>query len=151
MKRVMFMFGIATMMLIGGCSRSGAGPDTAAVSGTVFLDGKPAAEVDVTFLNGSFSVLGRTDAEGNYKLSSGVAVGENKVYFSKITGPTGEMIASPEIDAGQLMAMMDPAIHPSRAPKQLIPAQYSDPAITTVSFVVPSSGATDADFELQTK
>lgn len=150
MQRVVSILGIVALAMCGGCGSSGTGPETAAVSGTVYLDGVPATDVDVTFMNGSYSILGRTDAEGKYELPSGAAVGENKIYFSKITGPAG-MNPVEGLDGGQLMAMRDPGVHPSRAPKQLIPDKYSDPTKTEVRFVVPSDGVAGADFELQTR
>lgn len=150
MRRSIGILGMAALALFGGCGKSGAGPETARVSGTLYLDGTPAADVDVHFMNGSYSVFARTDSDGKYELVSGAAVGENKIYFSKITCP--KLGTSPELglDEGQLMAMRDPGIHPSRMPEQVIPEEYSNPTKTKISFLVPSRGATGADFDLST-
>jgi hypothetical protein len=56
--------------LCAGCGR-GAGPELAAVTGTVTLDGEPLAHANITFVpegkNGSPS-YGGTDADGRYRL-----------------------------------------------------------------------------------
>ncbi len=141
---------IGAVVAIAGCSSS-TGPETAMVSGTVYLDGAPAAAVDVKFMNGTHSAFARTDAEGNFELATGAAVGENTVYFSKFDGAGFELNPDEGMDEGQLMAMRDPGVPSVKAPKQLIPAPYSDPGKTTVSFVVPSGGSDAAEFKLLTK
>jgi len=145
----MIAFVAATMLM--GCGKSDLGPETASVSGTVYLDGKPASGVDVTFLNSDYSVFARTDSEGRYELVSGAAVGENRVYFSKMSGLAIEMSPGETMDEGQLMAMSDPGIPKSMRPKQLIPVEYSDPLTSKVTFAVPSDGSEQADFKLTTK
>lgn len=151
MRRISYilLLAISTMMI--GCGKSGSGPPTAAVSGTVYMDGKPVPGVEITFLNSDYSVFGVTDSEGRYELVSGAAVGENKVYFSKMTGLKVDLNPDEGMDAGQLMAMSDPGVPKSLRPEQLIPIEYSDPTKSKVSFIVPDGGTEQADFKLQSK
>lgn len=144
-------FAVTTMIMITGCGNSESGPETAAVSGTVYLDGAPASGVEVNFINGEYTAFGRTDAEGRYEVVAGAAVGENKVYFTKYTGVKVEMDAANGMDEGQLLAMQNSGVRASRAPKQVIPAEYSDPTNTKVLYVVPDGGAEEADFKISTR
>ena len=99
-------------------------------------------------MNDNYSVFGVTDVKGRYELVSGAAVGENKVYFSKLTGLQVELDPEQGMDEGQLMAMSDPGVPKARRPKQLIPADFSDPSRSKVSFIVTTEGADQADFKL---
>ena len=139
--------GVVTTLM--GCGTTGSGPPTASVSGTVYLDGAPAAGVEVHFISGTHNAFGRTDEDGKYELVAGAALGENKVYFSKFEGLQFELDAAAGMDEGQLLAMSDRSVHASRVPKQVIPAEFSDPAKTKVRYVVPASGANNVDFKLQ--
>ena len=148
MRCVLYVLAIGIVSVITGCGAT-SGPETAMVAGTVYLDGKPAAEVDVNFINGKFSAFGRTNQDGRFELVAAAAVGENKVYFSKVTGTSFDLNPAEGIDEGQLMAMRDPGVHAARLPKQLIPEKYSDPIKTTISFMVPARGTEEAEFQLQ--
>ncbi len=150
MPRIANYLAAGLMLAAVGCSSS-TGPETAHISGTVLLDGAPAAGVDVTFMNGEYSAFARTDGEGKFELETGAAVGDNSVYFSKIEGQGLELDAAEGMDEGQLMAMRDPGLPAARVPRQLIPPQYSDPAKTTVHFDVPGAGADDVEFQLTSK
>ena len=119
------------------------------------MGGKPLADADVSFLNDTFVGFGKTDAEGSYRLVQGAAPGKNKVYISKFEGgaaPSAGMQLNPEagIDQGQLDAaqMGAAGLKKPAGPKQLVPADYSNPSTTKLSFDVTAEGSTGVDFNL---
>lgn len=78
------LYGLA-LLCLAGCGRDG--PETAAVSGTITLDGQPVPGAVITFFpddpTGSPS-YGGTDLQGNYKLmftfdKSGAMIGKQRV------------------------------------------------------------------------
>ncbi|MCS7021219.1 MAG: DUF4198 domain-containing protein [Gemmataceae bacterium] len=136
-----------------GCSDSR--PKFVPVSGRVLVDGKPVANLMVTFQpiqtdknkDPGPGSAGITDAEGRFvlKVSSqqysgdGAIVGKHKVRIGTVL--PGEGVAT------------DPSIgSPDDAPlagKELIPPQYNQDTILT--FEVPSSGTDQANFEIYIK
>lgn len=133
-----------------GCG-PGSGADKtplAPVSGTVKLDGAPAADVGVMFFPvgstpGSRTYYGSTDQSGRYELSAGGAqkgapVGEYKVTCSKFLKPDG----SPFKSDGQSPELA--------GAKESIPPRYSDQSQTELKATVKDGGAT-IDLELKSK
>ncbi len=142
-------------VLIGMAMSAGCGDGkkykTAPVAGTVTIDGKPIDGADVYFVGNGMNAVAKTDAQGKYELLQGAVVGENKVYFSKIVG--GTLTQEEGIDAGQMEAMaaaQGPAGMRS-GPKQMIPAEFSDPANMNITLMVPDEGTSSADFSLTSK
>ena len=122
------------------------------VSGTVTMDGKPLEGASVSFLNETFTGYGRTDAQGKYRLVQGALPGKNKVVISKVEGgaaPAAMTDAESGMDAGQFeaaaMGSGEAGIEP---PKDLVPAEYSNPASTKLTFEVPGAGADGVDFNI---
>ncbi|MEO1994569.1 MAG: hypothetical protein ABGZ17_04770, partial [Planctomycetaceae bacterium] len=129
--------------------------ETAPVSGTILMDGKPLGGAEVNFMTDDFASLGRTDAQGKYELPAGAAIGENKVFISKWKGgrkpqPAGDDFEdNPEIlDDGQLEAVSDGTSGTQEA-EQLIPEDFSNPETTTLKFQVGSDGTDKADFRIK--
>jgi len=136
--RFVLVSGLA-MMLLGGCGSDG---KIAPVSGVITLNGKPTADIAVTFqpvaTDGNNvpgpAAFGVTDADGRYTLklygteTRGATVGKNQV---RITGH------APPAD------MSEEALAKAK-PKVNIPARYW----SGVEFDVPPKGTSAADFQL---
>ena len=141
------------MLVLSGCGGGGADPGKGVpVSGTVTLDGKPLEGASVTFMSGTFAGFGVTDAQGKYRLVQGALPGSNKVVISKIEGGAEALTDDPDsgIDAGmrEAEAMGNPEGEMPTAPKDLVPAEYSDSAKTKLKYDVPAGGATGVDFNI---
>lgn len=128
-----------------GCSSSKE-YEVAPVSGTVTLDGAPAANVEVAFqpIGGAENPtpgpgsLAIADDQGRFTLRTirdedGAVVGNHRVL---ITTPRPARESANDSDVG-------PAF------KELIPAKYN--IDTTLTFEVPADGTTEANFELASK
>lgn len=150
------LLGLAVPLFFLGCGGgAGGGVDTADVSGTITMDGKPLADAEVTFITEDFASSGTTDKDGNYFLPSGAAIGENKVFISKWKGgrkpgdESDELEDNPDIlDDGQLEAIGD-GTDASSEIEQLIPETYSDPSTTSLKFPVSAGGTKKANFRLK--
>lgn len=129
-----------------GCGSSG--PATEPVSGTVFVDGKPVEGVEVFFSTDAVAATGMTDASGRFELPSGASSGPNKVWLRKFVGGDPALL---QMDAEQLAAMTSAGGAGAKIPKSLLPAKYSDPAVTILTFDVPEGGTTDAKIEASAK
>jgi hypothetical protein len=130
-------------LFLGGC---GGNEKLAPVSGTVKLNGKPVADVEVIFqpIAGEAvnspgpAAFGVTDSEGKYKLKvvgedkAGATIGKNQIRFS------GRASAADFSEDGTKRGK--PAVS--------IPARYSV-GDSKIEFDVPPKGTTTADFELK--
>lgn len=130
-KYLIFGFALALVGFTLGCGS--AGPEMGTVTGTVTLDGSPAANLEVSFdpkaAGSGTTAIGYTDASGAYKLS----------YAGGKTGaPLGEYNVS------IVAAEMDDA----DAPPVSIPARYN--SNTELSFTV-AAGDNTADFPLKSE
>jgi hypothetical protein len=85
-----FVVAASLLLCIIGSGCGEGGPALGKVTGKVTLDGKPQANVAVTFMpaTGGGSASGITDASGNYELShtsgKGAPVGKNKVAVTTV-------------------------------------------------------------------
>lgn len=129
-----------------------AGPKLVPVKGTVKFKGAPLADADVTFMSDSGQLaIGRTDAQGQYTLSSagrpGAPTGPYKVGIAKyenktMTGTTG---AKPE-DMAKMMSMKTKSIP---TVKSELPEKYSAPPTSGLSATVTGDAAkNNFDFDL---
>ena len=145
MRTGLASIGLVVLAILAGCGRSG--PKTVEVSGTVKVKGKAVEGVEVQFVGEKFAGVGKTDAQGKFRLASGAMPGRNKVCFRKFD--TGQLTEDSKagMDAGQFAAMQQAQGSAAKV-KQLIPAEYSDPATTKMEFNVPANGTTSADFDL---
>lgn len=151
--RMRFALLVLTSMSLCGCGGGGnSGPKTVAVSGVVTLGGKPLAGAEVHF-GKNFTGFGKTNTEGKYELVQGAVPGDNKIIITKIEGGEGLVMDSEAgMDAEQLRAAASDRTakkaDAAKIPKEVVPAEYSDPAKSKLSFPVPESGAVTADFKL---
>jgi len=118
----------------------GCGGSTGRVSGVVTLDGQPLEGATVSFTpasgdgGGVGGSTGKTDAQGRYSLrtvagdSPGAAVGKHRVSIS---------LFKPNPN------------NPDQAGTDVVPARFSDPTKTELTFDVPSGGTDKADFRLE--
>lgn len=133
--------------LLAGCGKE---YEVAPVSGRVTLDGKPMADVGVTFVplakdkkkpNVGPGSIGKTDAEGRFTLKTvngeeGAVPAEHVVRMSAasppVGGQNGDELAAPSRTSG----------------KSPLPRNAED---GTLHFVVPPEGTDKADFELKSE
>jgi hypothetical protein len=148
MRRALALLPLALVL----CGCGGDKPKFVPVAGRVIVDGKPVANLMVTFQpvgakeghDPGPGSAGVTDANGRYtlKVSSqqfsgdGAVVGKHKVRIGTVLPgegkPTDPEVGSPD---GEPLAG-----------KELIPPRYNQD--TTLSFDVPEAGTDKADFEL---
>ena len=140
---------VLTGILLGsaGCSKGPYIPPTEPVSGTVTLKGKPLEGAEVYFVSEHLVAFGKTDSSGHYELAQGAVAGENKVYFSKMSPGKSPIEQQEGMDDYQ-MQMAAASGGGANIPKQLIPAEYSDPAAPKLNYLVPTGGTKTADFKL---
>lgn len=154
MQRFLLLFTTIVCSATWGCGDSDNTPETVPVVGTITLDGEPVPDAEVRFLKDGFAGVGITGPDGSYELSPGAIPGTNQVTVSKIVGEGMSMDPEEGMDAGQMEAAMTDnpevagvAISDS-GPQQVIPAQYSTPGDSELSFDVPPEGSETADFNL---
>jgi len=155
-RSILFVFCMSLVPVLSGCGESVAPGRGVPVSGTVTMEGKPLADADIMFTNDTFVGVAKTDAEGRYRLVQGALPGNNRVSVSKYEGGQGPALASPQpeadgMDAGQqAAAQMGWGDQKKKAagPKQLVPADYSNPSTTKLTYSVPPEGGSGVDFNL---
>ena len=121
--------------------------DLVPVSGVVKLDDKPLDHATVTFAptgqTKGFGASGKTDANGNYSLTTpsgnpGVLPGEYKVSISKVVdAKSGAVVETGSIGRPG-----------AGGTKQSVPVKYSDAATTELKKTVPPGGG-KIDFTLK--
>lgn len=141
----------ATALLLGCGAKNDRG--TVAVSGTISLNGEPLRDAEVFFMTDQFTGSGKTDESGRYRLTQGAMPGENRILVSKIVGK-GDMDFNPDeaMDVEQLKAVgAGDGLPENSLPgglQETVPAKFSDPKQSTLTFNVPEDGASDVDFQL---
>lgn len=154
MRHVSTLPYLILLMIAGGCG-GGAGK-AVDVAGTISLDGKPLPGVEVYFATDKFEGYGKTDDDGKYRLVNGALAGANKVYLKKFDtdSPANTGVKIDQSIAGmddKQMAAMLQAQGKGKGGKKsgsLVPAEYSDPKTTKLSFTVPDGGTESADFRI---
>lgn len=124
----------------GGGSSSGTGPKTVPVTGTVTKGGQPVegATVKFTTVDGKKGASGRTDAKGNYTLSTakpgdGALPGQYQVTITKIEAPASEPTSGNE----------GKPTRPNKsapAEKNALPEKYAKAASSGLTATVKESG-----------
>lgn len=152
------LFGCALLVAAGcGESQRAAPVPTASVAGKVTLDGKPLSGATVTFFTDQWSSVGKTNANGEFRLVQGAAIGENKVTISKVDKSKLEGVEfsdNPEdgLDEGQLAAMNvtgdGAGTEPGVPLGEMIGSDYSNPGSTILTFNVTEGGTDNATFDL---
>lgn len=140
MRQLVFRIGslLACILLLVGCGPSGRPKiQTAPVSGTVQVDGKPLANAKVNFLTKEYAGIAETDANGNFQMEA--QPGENTVYIVKYSDPNFDE------------TMIGGSDTPGSAPKQVLPEKFSDAAKSELRFTVPDGGSTEANFDLKSR
>ena len=142
----------AALAALGGC---GGGAGYAPVSGHVKFNGKPAANVMVTFQPlakaaggdaGGVGSFATTDADGRYELE----VMSEKPQKGALVGKHRVRIATPPPKGDGGAADSDAAAETGKKKKGFadpIPARYN--VESTLDFDVPSGGTDKADFDLK--
>lgn len=152
----LLVFCLSFLPILSGCGESVKPGRGVAVSGTITLGGKPLADAEVLFTNETFVGVAKTDAEGRYRLVQGALPGNNRVSVSRYEGGQGPGLVSPQpesdgMDAGQQAAAdmgWGTQKQKKEGPKQLVPADYSNPSTTKLTYNVPPEGAEGVDFNL---
>lgn len=102
-----------------GCSNNGDQPDLGTVEGTVTFEGKPLPGASITFHPASGRpAMGKTDAEGHYKLTyirntPGTKIGFNKVEIATVAEGADDMAAEGD-NADQSQSKSNVEILPAR-------------------------------------
>lgn len=137
------------ILLLAGCSGSSdyVPSNLAPVSGTLKVDGDPAAAVAIVFIptdetkgTGGFAV---TDEQGRYTLqhrsgNPGIEPGTYRVILSKMAMPDGSPVP-PNESAADVGA------------EESIPPSYSSPERTILNATVPAEGSKELDFKVSFK
>ncbi len=154
-RRLVGWLSVVSLLFVAGCSSDIKPPpklpDTVKVTGTVTLDGKPAEGVSVRFAprtdKGYHGAMGRTDASGNYELStdigneksrSGVIPGDYIIFLSRLVKPDGSLVPADSKEPPMMSGARD-----------TIPLKYSGER-AQLSYTVPATGGT-YDIKLDSK
>ena len=137
-----FVFLLGALCVVAGCNSA---PGVAPVSGKVTLDGKPVANVHVTFQ--PLATAGKedpgvgsyadTDAEGKYTL---LTVDADK---------PGAVAGKHRVECNFKNTTDDDREPRFRAPAKKLPEKYN--VRSELTFDVPSGGTTEANFDLKSK
>ncbi len=151
----------ALVLAAAGCGGGSAikRPPTVAATGEVTYKGTPVPEATVALVPAmpsndpklqAFPIVAQTDAQGKFTLKTvfsasdtvaGALPGEYKVLVSKATS-SAPASHDPNVDPAKAAAQ--PA-----APPPALPAKYSDPAQTTLTATVKSSGPNEFKLALE--
>lgn len=158
-----------SLFLFAGCAGDREGLDTAKVSGKVTLGGQPVEGAQVVFAptsGGGKAATGRTDASGNYALTTldpedGALPGSYRVMISKTEGgATTPAVDTSGMTQEQADAASAEAYYSSAAAKEagsrkaaeevkdLLPAKYKNPGTSGFTAEVKSGENNVFDFAL---
>jgi hypothetical protein len=119
------------VLVIAGCGGA-QGPKPVGVSGTVYIDDKPAPNIAVFFVTEKHAGTGRTNAEGKYTLAQGAIPGVNKITFNAAEESKKSDVEM-GMDAGQMEAQAtgapggaSGAVAKKKAAGATLPERYSD-------------------------
>jgi hypothetical protein len=165
MRRVWSLFVLCAVSICIGCGSDAVEfPDRAQVTGKVTLDGDPVAGADVVFVStlekGGHSATGRTNADGEYTLSSfghedGAVLGDYAVTVTK--DPSAVTKQQDEDDAGDDTSTFgnedtpepgDNDRNSTFVAKNVLPPQYAS-SVETSLLVKVEAGSNDIPLELE--
>ncbi len=136
------------ILLCAGCGGVVDRPQLAPVSGVVMMDGKPLADVNVTFyFDGEQAprpAVGTTDESGKFRLTTfdtndGAIVGTHIVTVTKIEKKADA--ANMEIGGDAYTAAMNAAANPNAPPpKQLLPSKFATKDTSPLRVTVDAAG-----------
>jgi len=133
----------------GGGGGSSSGPKTYQVSGTVTQGGKPVQGAPIPFASadGKGGAAGRTDANGQYTLSTskpggGAVAGQYKVAITKFEESAATGSAS---EKGYVPPREGESLPP---PKSLLPEKYGKPDSSGLTATVREGGENKFDFSV---
>jgi hypothetical protein len=141
-------------LFLAGCTKGDPNAvKTVSVSGTITVGGQPMEGVEVRFVTEKFEGYGKTDSQGRYDLVAGAQPGQNKVFFSKMSGGSSSLKLNPDagIDEEQIRASQATGGAGLDVARELIPEDFSSREKTQVTFNVPEGGTTSADFKVPGK
>jgi len=153
MSRMVVVGLVLSLVTLLGCGGGTSGPKTVSVSGVIKIDGQPAEGVEVNFVSENFSGFGKTGADGSYRLVQGAVPGQNKITVSKFVGEGISNDPASGMDAAQFAAAAaaQGAARGGVPQGEQIPALYSDPNKSKLTYMVPDGGTDSANFDLSTK
>lgn len=157
MRTLMIMMASCLALGLSGCGGGSERP--VPVGGKVLLGGKPVDGAVVTYHSkgGGRSASGKTDAEGNFKLTTintgdGAPPGEYTVTIAKQetkSGGGGVDISSGDYGEAYGQAMMAAGTNTmSKYMKDVLPAKYADPAQSGLVRTVVKGEENNFTFEL---
>jgi len=125
------------LLLVAGC---GGEPDNGMrpLAGVVTLDGQPLVGADINFFNEQHTYGMMTLSEGKFDIPGGALPGTYKVTISKLKG----LDQIPEGIAVAPSATANP---------ETLPADFSNPRRTKLSFTLPAEGHRDVRFNVESK
>lgn len=132
-----------------GCSGGREGdPNGRVVTGTVTYKGNPVESANVTFLSANGAAFGQTNAEGKFKLTTatGEKVSQGQYQVSIVKKESLPVAATPS--SPDQYVPPDPNAPPAPAPKDLLPAKYSDVKTSGLTAAVTADGKNEFDFPL---
>ncbi len=158
--RMAMLLGCMLSFCFVGCGGGDGFAPPVPVSGKVSLGGKPVDGASVTFLSkaGGRSASGKTDKDGNFKLTSvktddGASPGEFAVTISKQEakggGSSGVDISKGYGDNYGKMMGASASGNMDKAVSQVLPAKYADPLQSGLVRSVVKGDKNDFDFDLK--
>lgn len=130
-----FLLTALSVLTFSGCG--GASDGRVAISGSVTLDGKPLDGGTIAFIGGGGGSLATasTNKEGKFQIQ--VALGMNKVAISK-DDPAAAIQTAVKPEDMQMGTDAEYKAQQKSKPKELVPAKYSKPDSSGLSFEIVS-------------
>lgn len=145
---------LVASVLLGGCGQTeDHRPPTYPVAGTVVHNGQPVEGALVRFelVDASYSAAGKTDAQGQYRLTTfgvndGAPAGQYKVSILKYETPPN--IPTSESEKDYVSSETVDRTLEEVIPKNLLPAKYANVNTSGLTATVSEDGANRFDFTL---
>jgi len=149
---------IVSLILLAGCKTRDRGniPQTAPVSGTVTLDGKPVDGATVVFVptgTPAYGAYAITDSSGRFTLKSsetvtGAVPGGYLVQVTKLVPDTsGSVVVTPEEAEHEAQAKGSSSTA-GGGTKNALPEKYANPKTSGIEVTVPAEGIQNLEIKL---